>query len=224
MIGVIVPVLGRAHQIEPLLESLAAVTTTDYRVTFVCSAGDEALDICKATEADVIVTTWEPGRGDFAKKVNLGYRATEEEILFQAATDLRFFPNWDTEGLRVARVTGAGVIGTNDLGNALVRRGHHSTHSFFTRAYIEEYGGTTDGTGEVFSEVYDHQYVDNEFVQVAMSRQMWAFANRSIVEHLHPLWNKGEMDETYEKAFREADADSQLYLQRIRTFRHRRHR
>ena len=31
-------------------------------------------------------------------------------------------------------------FGTNDLGNALVVRGVHSTHTLFSRAYIERYG------------------------------------------------------------------------------------
>lgn len=224
---ILVPVLGRAQQIEPLLENLARVTREDYRVAFICSPSDEeALEFCMASEADVVVTDWEPGRADFAKKINLGYQCyrQDSEWFFQAATDLLFHEAWDAKAMEVAVRTTAGVIGTNDRGNALVKRGHHSTHTFFSRTYIEAQGGTLDGTGVVFSETYDHQYVDNEFVQTAMSRGQWAFSRLSIVEHLHPLWRKGVMDSTYEKAMRETKEDSELYLQRVRTLLPRRAR
>jgi hypothetical protein len=115
----------------------------------------------------------------------------------------------------------ANVIGTNDLGNPDVKKGTHSTHTLFSRPYIEHYGGTVDNTGAVFSESYDHQWSDCEFVQTAMLRGEWAFSKGSIVEHKHPHWGKGEMDSTYEKATRDTRADQLLYAERMRMVRQR---
>lgn len=213
-IAILVPVLGRAHQIQLVLDSIAGATTLDHRVILICSPGDPALKAAKKTKATVLVTTWAPDRSDYAKKLGLGFHSTDEPWLFQGATDLIFYPGWDTAADQVRRKSGANVIGTNDLGNPLVKRGRHSTHSFFSREYIDKWTGTADRSGVVFSELYDHQWTDNEFVETAILRRQWAFARRSVVEHMHPHWNKADMDETYEKATRATTEDQRLFMQR----------
>jgi hypothetical protein len=90
-----------------------------------------------------------------------------------------------------------GVVGTNDLGNARVMAGEHSTHSLVRRSYIDEQG-TIDEQGKVLCEAYWHEYVDDEFVKTSMARHAWAFAEDSHVEHLHPGWGKAPMDALYE--------------------------
>jgi len=214
MIAIIVPVLGRAQQIQPLLHSIAGATTAEYQVVLIFSPDDEAIKAAKGTDATVLTTSWAPGKADYAKKLTLGYQQTTEPWLFQAATDLLFHPGWDTEALVVAKRSGAGVIGTNDLGNPLVQRGVHSTHSLISRDYIETFGGTSDGTGLIFSEMYDHQWSDSEFIETARRRHQFAFAKKSIVEHLHPHWGKAEMDETYKKALRATSNDQKLFVRR----------
>ncbi len=219
VISILVPVLGRPHQIEPLLDSIAAATHSDYRVVFICSPNDETRKVCRETDADTIVVPWEPGRADFAKKINLGFRETESEWLFQAATDLKFHDGWDVRALRIGEASRIGVVGTNDLGNPTVKRGTHATHILFSREYIDTHGGTYDNTGAVFCELYDHQWVDTEFIQTATLRQQFKPSLRSIVEHMHPHWNKGEHDETYAKSERSFREDSKLYNSRIRAAR-----
>lgn len=157
-IAILIPVLGRAEQIPRVLDSIEKATQASYRPVLICSPGDTAvLKAARASDADVITTTWQPAKADFAKKINLAFGMTEEEWILQAATDLNFHPNWDTHALRYGE-RGFGVVGTNDLGNPLVKRGHHSTHTLFSREYIKEHGGTVDNSGVVFSEHYDHQF------------------------------------------------------------------
>lgn len=220
MIAVIVPVLGRPQQIEPLLASIEEASTEAHRVVFVCSPGDsEATRECTSSDADTIVVPWEAGPGDFARKVNLAYRESDDEWLFQGATDLLFHEGWDEKALGMAQRMKMTVVGTNDLGNAHVRRGAHSTHTLIKREYIETMGGTFDGSGEVFSEEYCHNFVDTEFVQTAMMRGQFISCRKSIVEHLHPNWHKGEMDATYEKGLKDFHADARLYNERLRDAR-----
>lgn len=217
MIDILVPVLGRPQNVEPLLETIA-ITETAHRVFFICSPGDEEqINACRASKAITFVVDWEPDSADFARKINWAFSRTTAPWVFQAADDLRFHDRWDVFALRMAEQRRVGVIGTNDLGNPLVRRGGHSTHTLISRSYIEKYGGTYDDTGLVFCELYDHQYVDNEFVQTAIRRGQWAFAKRSIVEHLHPHWRKAQFDPTYEKATRATSADARLYVQRMKS-------
>lgn len=217
MIAVLCPVLGRPHNVEPFLESLQG-TKSEYCVYFICSPRDTGqIEECQSSEAEVIVVPWNPSRADFAKKINLAFDRTEEEWLFQAADDIRFKDKWDVHALAMAKRNGARVIGTNDLGNPSVLRGRHSTHTLFHRSYIEEYGsGTMDNTGRVFSELYDHQWTDNEFIMTATHRREFIYARNSIVEHLHPHWGKGAMDVTYEKATRSSESDMLLFKSRMR--------
>jgi hypothetical protein len=218
MIALLVPVLGRPHQIKPVFDSITSATSTEHRVIFICSprASDQVgHDACRAIpEAITITVPWEPGRSDYALKLEAGFDQTDEEWLFQGATDLVFYAGWDVQALAVARQSKCGVIGTNDLGNPLVKRGRHSTHTLFTRDYIETYGGTADNSGRIFSTAYDHQWTDSEFIETATLRRQFAFARRSIVEHLHPHWGKGDMDETYEKAHRATTEDQRLFMRR----------
>ncbi len=214
MIALLVPVLGRAHQIQPLLESIQAATLSDYRVVLICSPGDDAVAVAQRSNAELLIVSWAPDRADYAKKLELGFRNTDDDWLFQGATDLVFHTGWDTAALAVARRTRCQVIGTNDLGNPLVKRGIHSTHTLFSRSYIEEYGGTADDSGLIFSKAYDHQWTDSEFIETARLRRQYAFAKRSFVEHMHPHWGKGTMDETYEKALRATSEDQKLFMRR----------
>lgn len=216
MITILVPVLGREHQIKPLLKNISDVTRAKHKVVFICSPNDPAKDVCLATGAETIVVPWNPRRADFAKKINLGFSETDGDWLFQGATDLVFHPGWDRQAIKTASVHKVGVVGTNDLGNPTVKRGLHATHILFSRKYIERHGGTYDSTGAVFSEMYAHQFVDTEFVQTAILRGQFKPCLRSVVEHMHPHWGKGDMDDTYVKSEKDYHRDAALYNKRMR--------
>lgn len=208
---VLAPVLARPHRAEPLAHSLHS-TTLDARLVFLCSPGDDdEIAACRVV-AETVVVPFEQGPGDYARKINYGIEITDEEWVFQAADDLDFHPGWLTEAVRVATRTSARLIGTQDLGNRLVKFGKHSTHSLVHRSYVEEQG-TIDGGG-LLHEGYRHNFVDTEMVETAMHRREWAFAKPSVVEHLHPHWRKGEMDDTYELGLSEFKVDQQRFFER----------
>lgn len=214
MIDILVPALGRPQQIRTVLDSITSATASEHRVIFITSPEDKAtIKAVKAVKLKPLTVEWEAGIADYAKKINHAYRLSDAEWIFQAATDLVFHAGWDTAALLVAR-KGFGVIGTNDLGNPDVKRGRHSTHSLISRRYLTKFGGTADNSGDVFSEAYDHQYCDNEFIETARRRGQFGFAKRSIVEHLHPHWGKADDDPTYEKAMRKTARDQKLFMRR----------
>lgn len=224
LIHVLVPVLGRPHNVEPLVESFLEGRTVPSRLVFICSpTGDDpeqvaACHAARKTNEHVVVTQIgaSPGPGDFARKINLAFRNLYAPFVFQAADDVMFCPGWDQAALDVAEATGAGVIGTNDHGNPTVQKGNHSTHSLIRRSYIETFGGTLDdGPGVVFHEAYGHQWCDTELVEIAKVRGQWAFAADSAVCHEHPFWDRTvPNDATYRKGQASAHADRRLYLQR----------
>jgi hypothetical protein len=196
-LAVLVPMLGRPHHVTPLLASIDA-TVPGARVVFLTTPGDD----------DVAAAVDETGRervevrrravGDYARKINTGYRVTTEPLLFTGASDLAFRPGW-FEAATAKLGPGIGVIGTNDDGNPLVTSGEHATHFLVTRAYADEYG-TIDGPGNVMAEVYPHEFVDNEMVGTARHRGAFAMALDSHVTHLHPHWHPDiPSDASYEE-------------------------
>lgn len=213
---IILPVLARPARAIQVFDSARAATDVRHRILFVCSPFDwNEKAACARTSADVLTVDWEPGPGDWAKKINAAYRGSNEPWLFLGADDLDFHRGWAGEAMEVAEASGAGVIGTNDLGNPRVVRGKHSTHPLVSRRYADELG-TIDGPGAVVHEGYDHQYCDDELVLTAQRRDEWAFAKGAIVEHLHPFFNKAPMDATYEKALRQTSADAMRFSRRRR--------
>lgn len=198
----------------PLLESVSLATGSPHRVLFVLTEGDEAERAAvRACGADYVTLPGPHGPGDYARKINLAARESDEALLFLGADDLAFHPGW-LEAATAHLSDVVHVIGTNDLGNPRVLRGEHSTHSLLTRAYANL--GTIDEPDKVLHEDYPHEYVDDEFVATARARGAFAFAASSIVEHLHPHWGKGATDELY-------DAHRRRMRQGRRVFDRRRH-
>lgn len=194
-VAVIVPVLGRPHRVVPMMETVAENTPGPYRLLFVATDTDlpeiEALD---AAGADYI-TVGEPGT--FARKINAGARVTTEPLIFTGADDLRFTPGWLEAAARLLSDT-IQVVGTCDMGNPRTIRGEHSTHTLVDRRYVDTLGGVLDRPpGQLLCEWYPHDYTDDELVQTAKARRVYAHAFDSVVEHLHPWFKKAPMDATY---------------------------
>lgn len=216
-IAILIPVLGRPANTAPLVTSIERATTVAHRLVFLCSPDDHRqIQAARTTGADVIVMDDGPGRGDYARKMNRGYRETAEPLVFLAADDVRFRAGWD-EALLAACEYDVGVIGTDDLGNAKVRAGQHSTHSLVRRCYVEAMGATGDREpGLMLHEGYWHNWVDNELVEVAQACGCYMHEHAAVVEHLHPFWRKGEDDGTYERGRSHYPDDRRLYVQRRR--------
>jgi hypothetical protein len=212
--AIIVPVLGRPQNAEPFMESLRASGAELATVYAVCDWNDrETFEAWFAAGAEVVHFEVGPSSGTFAEKVNVAYRQTDEPWLFLVGDDVRFHPGWLDHAQHAAR-DGAHVIGTNDLHNPLVLQGEHATHLMVRRAYVDERGASWDGPKVVCHEGYRHMFVDDEIVTVAKQREVWAFAEHSKVEHLHPLWGGAEPDETYRLGASFFEQDKKLFEQR----------
>lgn len=210
---VVVPMLGRPHTVQPLVESLVE-TTKDFRLLFVCSPSDKGTqDACKAAGGDLLVVGWEPTDGDYARKINAAVKTSDEPLIFTGACDLKFHKHW-LGAAKACLHEGIGVVGTNDLGNPRVLAGRHATHFLVTRDYAGL--GLIDGNPGLFHEGYPHEYVDDELVGTAIKRRAWAYAPDSVVEHLHPSYGKAPMDEMYAQQQRRMAVGRVVY----RTRRH----
>lgn len=205
-LAILVPVKGRPHRVEPLLESIRAATP-DVRVLFICDPDDVAEQAAlEAAGADIISFA-----GNYGAKINEGVRQTTEQLLFTGADDLHFHPGWFKRARALIRGR-IQVIGTNDLCNPRVMAGNHSTHSLVTRTYAEL--GTIDEPGKLLHEGYEHEFVDDEFVQTAIKRGAFDFAADAVVEHLHPMVDKAPMDDIYAEIPRRLRVGRKIYRRR----------
>jgi glycosyltransferase involved in cell wall biosynthesis len=181
---VLVPTLGRAHRLGPLA-ALFRNATPPHRIVFICDPDDQdSIEAAqKAGECLVAVKT------GYSAKVNLGVRATEEEHILLAADDVRPHPGWYEIASALMSDT-IGYVSLNDLGNRAVMRGRYCTFPLVARWYAEL-------EDELYHEGYAHNYCDREATEKAQLRGAFAYAPEAIMEHLHPLWKKGEIDQTY---------------------------
>lgn len=211
MIDILVPVLARPQNAQPLMDSITACTTAEHRVHFLCSPSDPGqIAACEQTGALVHVMDFPPRFSDYGRKMQWGYENTDGEYLFLAADDIEFTPGWDRE---VLRQPGA-VVGTNDMANASVKRGQFGTHCLVERRYVTEQGASADGPGILIHRGYDHNFTDRELCGVAQHRGVWSFARKAVVRHRHPLWRNAPDDSTYKKSLRNFHRDRVLFLRR----------
>ena len=212
-VDVIIPVLHRPQNVEPLMRSLRASTGLA-KAWFVCEKGDEV----EAAEVERCGGNVLFYSGSFAEKVNFAFGACESPWVFLAGDDVRFRPGWLDQSQEVARRYQAEVVGTNDLANPRVMRGEHATHMLISRDYVLNRGASWDGPGIVCHEGYHHWFVDDEIVSVAKQRKVFQMALGAEVEHLHPMVGKAANDDVYDKGAEKSAEDEKLFKARYRKF------
>lgn len=220
-LAILVPVLRRPQNISPLVKSINSNTLINskfqFETLFIASPSDvQEISALEENSVKFIIMPEDyEGRGDYAKKINTGYKSIDAEWYLTGADDLKFFPGWFEAAMNIHAVSRACVIGTNDMGNPRVKAGTHSTHTLVLGEYIKECG-TIDQPGKIFHEGYTHCYCDDELVETAKWRGAWVFSKDCRIEHLHPYWKKGQMDSTYKIGQKFQKEDERLFLKRKR--------
>lgn len=211
-LAILIPMLGRAQRVRPLVESIRTTTPTA-RVLFLTTPTDsEVRTTIDALGCERVDVDYAPG--DYSRKIHVGYQHTTERLLFTGAVDLLFHPGWFDACVRRLN-PGIGVVGTNDLTNKRTIRGRHSTHSLVTRDYADL--GTIDGQPGPLFQGYHHSFCDDELVATARKRGAWIHATDAKVEHLHPMARKVPDDEIYELGRSHFEEDRQLFKERCST-------
>lgn len=203
------------------MESFAAsilCEEADVSLLFVASPDDlSEIAELERVGAPFRIASFVRGPGDYAKKINWGARITQSDWIFTAADDLYFHPGWLSAAIGASERTGCPVVGTNDLGNKMVIRGHYATHLLIRRDYLPL--AVIDKPGDLLCELYDHNCVDTELVETAKARGAFVPATDSHVEHLHHLWGKGTSDEIYVLGTKNYSKDQQLLIKRRQLWR-----
>jgi glycosyltransferase involved in cell wall biosynthesis len=222
-VAIIVPVAKRDNS-ELFLTSLAdSLTPRQRELTRLYVMGDRSDSdttiawLSQVRDIPMMVDSHDYLRtmGSFAEKVNRGFEISDEPWILLVGDDVQFHRGWLDQAMATAAETNAQVVGTNDLGNPVVMAGAHATHMLIRRLYVQELGASLDGPGIVCHEGYRHWYVDNEIVELARKRDVWAPCLTSHVEHMHPLFGKGRVDDVYVVGQEAAETDKALWLTRF---------
>jgi hypothetical protein len=213
-VAILVPVLRRPQNVRPLLESIANTTPTAH-VVFIADPDDgaeiEEIKVwqgsLEALYGDLTISLLTDG-GNYAEKINLACLVSDEPLIFLGADDLRFRDGW-LDAAKEKIDGGAHVVGVNDL---LPRKRHHATHFLMTRDYALR--PTIDGGMGPLHTGYSHSFVDDELIGTALRREVYVYAPRAYVEHLHPQGKSAPDDATYRKGRRNFARDKELFAER----------
>jgi hypothetical protein len=244
-VAVVIPLWRRTKNIDRVTCSLLDTVPLAH-ICFVVSSGDEWITPWTTLPGDTIVVDGVGGEpGDYARKINAGYRATEEPFIFTGADDLVFHDGWyDAARALIVCPYGdetcpcqdgdlchyegddpmppprppeprIGVVGTVDRCNGRTMAGEHSTHSLVARWYAD-CCAVGDQPGAIYCEQYAHEYCDDELVQTALFRGAYAHAHDAIVEHVHMLVHPELDDEVYQHGRSRTRLSRRTFLQRQR--------
>lgn len=190
---VIVPTLARPQALRPLAESFAETTTTTFRILFIVDPDDaptwrafESLEH-EFPEIDALAFA-----GNYVQKTNIGIRSTTEPLLLPGADDIRPHAGW-LEAAKAHMTDEIGFVSLNDLGNHDVMAGTYATLPLVARWYVDLLDD------DLYHAGYHHNAVDVDASLTARARGAFAYAPDALMEHLHPAWEKAEVDGTHRR-------------------------
>lgn len=219
-VTVVVPVLRRPQNAGAFMASIAEGVSPDTSPPPVIAVAnyDDERTAEAWRRAGAIVESCPVQPGSFGQKANFisKFLGTDTEWMFLVGDDVMFHRGWLEEALRDLRPETC-VVGTNDWGTPAVQAGEHATHMLIRMDYIRERGASWDGPGTVCGP-YRHWFTDNELITIAKMRGVWEMRLDSVVEHLHPYFGRGEMDDVYRVGELNAQADGELWEARVREF------
>lgn len=209
----LVPVLARPHRVAPLLAAIFDTTPAAW-VEFICSPDDEA----EIAEVEDGIRRFGEARvdyslsyGGYAEKINLGVKATRAPLIFLGADDLEPQPGWLERATEHMAETLAKVVGVNDLIDR-PHRPQHATHFLMARDYAEL--PTIDEERGPLHEGYAHNFIDDELIETARRRGVYAYCEHAHVRHVdHPMTG-GADDDTYRRGRESMRDDRKVFLRR----------
>jgi glycosyltransferase involved in cell wall biosynthesis len=215
VIDILIPTVGRAERLVPLLDNINETTPERHSVIFVLDEGDQesreaVMSYGKPTTCGYIVLQ----DGTYPVKVNAGHRFGEGDLVLPTADDVLFHAGWLEAAIAVLADPSVQVVGTDDLSPATADR-THATMPVLRRSYIDAPGAVWGETGTLFHEGYRHNFCETELWQLAAHRGVTGWAEGAVIEHLHPAWGKRPEDATDEKGNKQGwEEDEALFRER----------
>jgi hypothetical protein len=179
LISLLCPTRGRPDQFKRMVESAR-------------DTADGAFNIVAYVDKD------DPTKEEYPEWVQVGYplplgpayqylwEQTKSEIVMMCADDLIFrTKGWDTKVKELMPEDLIGVVSYDDLGRPRKENGH----PFIGKKLIQL-------VGYLCYPKLKHSCVDNWVVDIATGIDRFFYSDL-VIEHMHPKYGKGEVDETY---------------------------
>ena len=201
-VGILIPTM-RAHLIPALIKNIEMVTPSAHKVYWACTRGSD----CEGALSGQRVLL--DDGGSWPVRINALYKISKEPFVFLGADDVVFHPEWlERAFVCMEKVEGVGVVSVNDLNNP------YGTSSLIAREYIEQFGGTMDGSGPIIHPGYHHNWCDTELRQTGEHRGRWVYCEHAVVEHIHHDNGKAPYDEVYALGDKYLQEDVGLFFSR----------
>lgn len=205
--AIYIPSLNRPRGLERVLLNIKISTPEPHMIYVMVSEDDlESQNICRKNRV-YYWTDVDPETQYFVPRIQRLFEKTSEPWFFTGSDDIIFSLNWLTRCFSAAE-DNIKVICPND--------GHNpkGTNFLVNRGYVMERGGNWDTPGYVYHPSYRHNYSDDELVNVALCRGVYARALNVLVESTHPCWGNAPSDSTYGRAYEVWGSDENLYKSR----------
>lgn len=216
-LAIYLPTYKRPHALAAVARNIEETTHNPFTLYFGLEVDDpEGIEAAKATGHIVIVNKYEPG---YANTTQTMYEASSEPYWFHGNDDFVFLKDWDKAPIEeLAKRPELMVLGVSD-GNPST---NYWTISMVKREYIEKMSGVVDMPNRVFYP-YNHNYIDTEFSQTAVTRGVWDKLEVPCIEHHHPglahlFGDTPKNDATYAKNDATAGIDGNTFSSRVHLF------
>lgn len=209
MIQVIVPTYKRIQNIEKCFNNI--LETPDCEPLFVVHESDiDSLNEVKRLGAKYVVDKQLPSGVNAS---NCGYWAVKTNWFVLSQDDIIFHKGWLDNALKHIS-KGIKVVGLYD-GYPYHLQSQHSVAWLINKNYVQRNSLSIGHKNVLFNPDYKKNYADNELNDTAKFRGVWAYASDSLAEHIHPGFNKSQMDSTYQMNEKFLGEDRGLYNSRI---------
>jgi hypothetical protein len=218
-LATIIPVYNRPQNVQPLILSWLTSATPGH-LYFVCEVADidQYRECENASRHHRVFTIPVVDAHTWPEKINTAIHTVNAEWYLLAADDVKFHRGWwkATEHHRNPRRKKdrkPGLIGTNDLGNPRVLLQQLVIHPLMSYDYSRLGLYDNPDAGPV-NEAYHHWCCDDELLHTALKRDAYAFCEKAVIEHLHPYFGKGEMDDVYAHGEEHSREDVAMWRER----------
>ena len=203
--AILVPSLNRPHRLRELVANIHENTPEEHFILFAVS-DDESKKILDELDEWYIDDSDTDDRRYVTRMNKLVRHIGDAKSVFYGSDDVKHHMGWLSAGLTAIIEQDKAVVIVNDMTNPAGTQG-------IMRADFIPYA-VVDSPGDAFHGGYLHNFADNEMWLTAQRYNQLGRANESIVEHLHPLYqrhNRIGWDDTYHNAMRGWKHDEDLF-------------
>ena len=195
MIDILCPTKGRPEQFKRMCDSARETAYGDINILAYLDSDDTGRD---KYQEDMFIGEPMP----LGPAYQFLYNKSKADIVMMCADDIVFrTPGWDVKVKEKAPLDGVFLCSFDDLGRPRKEDGH----PFLGRKFVELIGYFTYPK-------LQHSCVDNWVVDIAKGVNRYIYSD-IVVEHMHPKYNKGNLDGTYASNSKSIkQADGAIYL------------